>query len=257
MLSAEHVSVSIEGATLVRDATLHVTPRRVVALMGPNGAGKSTLLRTLAGDLAADRGSVTLDGAPVARMPLVERARRRAVVPQRSSLAFGFSVLETVMLGRYPHGGRERGADMRIAGEALALCEVATLARRDASTLSGGELARVMIARALAQIDGVPGVRYLLLDEPTAALDPSQQHHVLRRLRDIARWREVGILIILHDLNLAARYADEVALMREGALTTLGPAQEVLTPARIGETFDVAATIVPHPAGGSVIVVDG
>ena len=256
MLTADHVSVIIAGATLVRDATLRLVPGQIVALMGPNGAGKSTLLRALAGDLAPEPGSVMLDGVPLATMPLVERARRRAVLPQRSSLAFGFSVLEIVMLGRYPHGG-ERAADLRIAREALLLCDVGALASRDASTLSGGELARVMVARAVAQIDGGPGARYLLLDEPTGALDPAHQHHLLRRMRDVARAGDVGILIILHDLNLAARYADQVALMRNGALTTFGPAQEVLTPARIGETFDVVASIVAHPAGGSVIVVDG
>jgi iron complex transport system ATP-binding protein len=257
MLAAERVGVTMSGAALVRDASLRVEAGKVVALMGANGAGKTTLLRALAGDLIPDSGSITLDGTALAQIALVERARRRAVVPQRSSIAFGFSVLETVMLGRYPHGGREGAQDLRIAHDALALCDVTALATRDASTLSGGELARVMIARAVAQIDGVPGPRYLLLDEATGALDPAHQHHVLRRLRDIACTREVGVLIILHDLNLAARYADAVALMRKGAITTFGPAQQVLTPARIDETFGVAASIVALPAGGSVIVVDG
>jgi iron complex transport system ATP-binding protein len=257
MLAAERVSVNVAGATLVRDATFGIEPGKVVALMGPNGAGKSTLLRALSGDLKTVTGEVSMEGTPIAAIPLRERARRRAVVPQRSTLAFGFSVLETVLLGRYPHGGRERAVDLRIAREALALCDVALLATRDASTLSAGELSRVMIARAIAQIEGVTGVRYLLLDEPTGSLDPAHQHHVLRNLRDISRTREVGVLVILHDLNLAARYADQVALMKRGELTTFAPTQEALTPSRIGATFDVTATLVPHPAGGTVIVVDG
>jgi iron complex transport system ATP-binding protein len=227
--------------------------------MGPNGAGKSTLLRLLAGDVAPDTGSITLDGQALEGVSIIDRARRRAVVPQRSSIAFGFSVLETVLIGRYPHGGdHARAADIDIARDALARAGVATFESRRVSTLSGGELARVVLARALAQIDGNDGPRYLLLDEPTGALDPAHQHHVLRLLRDVARESEVGILIILHDLNLAARYADEIVLMREGSVTARGSADEVLTPALIAATFDVEAIVVPHPSGlRPVIVING
>jgi iron complex transport system ATP-binding protein len=259
MLAAEHVSLAIDGADLVRDVSVRVVPGRIVAIMGPNGAGKSTLLRILAGDVVPDAGTVTLDGRPLEQMSTAERARRRAVMPQRTSIAFGFSVLETVLLGRYPHGGdNARGADIRIARKALALSGVAEFESRLAPTLSGGELARVMLARALAQVDreGLP--RYLLLDEPTSALDPAHQHHVLRLLRDVARESDVGVLIILHDLNLAARYADEVVLMREGSVQIRGTADEALTPAMIATTFDVEAIVVPHPTGSQpVIVVNG
>jgi iron complex transport system ATP-binding protein len=258
MLSAEHVNVSIAGTILVREATLRIAAGRIVALMGPNGAGKSTLLRALAGDLVPDSGTITIDGAPLATMPPTERALRRAVVSQRSSLAFGFSVLETALLGRYPHGGGEQAADVRIARQALALCDVDALESRDASTLSGGELARVMMARALAQIDGGTGARYLLLDEATSALDPAHQHRLLGRLRDIVRTRQVGILIVLHDLNLAARYADEVALIREGHVVAHGEPDAVLTSAWIAATFDVEAVLVANPAGSRpVILING
>jgi iron complex transport system ATP-binding protein len=259
VLNAEHASLSIDGVPLVRDVSVHVQPGQVTAIMGPNGAGKSTLLRLLAGDVQANSGGVTLDGQALENVSIVERARRRAVVPQRSSIAFGFTVLETVLIGRYPHGGDQaRTTDIRIARQSLVRAGVAAFESRLMPTLSGGELARVMLARALAQIDGCTGPRYLLLDEPTGALDPAHQHHVMRLLREMANKEEVGVLIILHDLNLAARYADEIVFLRDGSITARGSPENVLTPALIAATFDVEALIVAHPSGlQPVIVVNG
>lgn len=259
MLAADSVSLQIDGVPLVREVSAQVRPGRITAIMGPNGAGKTSLLRLLAGDIAPRTGSITFDGQPLETVSIVERARRRAVVPQRSSIAFGFSVLETVLIGRYPHGGaRGRATDIRIARHALVRAGIAQFESRLVPTLSGGELARVMLARALAQIDGNDGPRYLLLDEPTGSLDPAHQHHALRLMRDVARENQVGVLIILHDFNLAARYADEIVFMRDGAVTARGSADEVLTPALIAATFDVEAIIVPHPSGARpVIVVNG
>jgi len=259
MLAAEHVSVAVDGVALVRDASIAVHPGKVVAVMGPNGAGKSTLLRLLAGDLEPDAGGVALDGVALKNVSTLERARRRAVLPQRASLAFGFTVLETVLLGRYPHGGdNARGADIRIARDALVRAGVAGFETRLAPTLSAGELARVMLARALAQIECSGHSRYLLLDEPTGSLDPAHQHHAMRLLRDVAGKGDVGVLIILHDLNLAARYADEVVLMRSGCVIARGSPDQALTPLQIAATFDVEATILAHPTGARpVIVVNG
>ena len=255
MLTADRVSLAVDRVPLVRDASVRVQPGRVIAIMGPNGAGKTTLLRLIAGDVAPDTGAVTYDGQALEQISLTERARRRAVVPQRSSIAFGFSVLETVLIGRYPHGGDHAGTtDVRIARRALARAGVAEFESRRVTTLSGGELARVMLARAMAQIDGDAGARYLLLDEPTGALDPAHQHHILRLLRDMAR-ESVGVLMILHDLNLAARYADEIVLMRSGSVTACGSPDEVLTPALIAATFDVEAVIVPNPSGSRPLIV--
>ncbi len=255
MLTAARVSLAVDRLPLVRDASVRVQPGRVIAIMGPNGAGKTTLLRLIAGDVAPDTGVVTYDGQALEQISLTERARRRAVVPQRSSIAFGFSVLETVLIGRYPHGGDHAGTtDVRIARRALARAGVAEFESRRVTTLSGGELARVMLARAMAQIDGDTGARYLLLDEPTGALDPAHQHHILRLLRDMAR-ESVGVLMILHDLNLAARYADEIVLMRGGAVSACGSPDEVLTPALIAATFDVEAVIVPNPSGSRPLIV--
>ena len=259
MLAADHVSLEIDGVHMVREVSVRVQSGRIIALMGPNGAGKTTLLRLLAGDVAPDTGTIVYDGQPLERISIVERARRRAVVLQRSSVAFGFSVLETVLIGRFPHGGDHAGrSDLRIARHALARAGVAQFESRQVSTLSGGELARVMLARAMAQIEGSEGPGYLLLDEPTGALDPAHQHHILRLLRDLAHQYAVGVLIILHDLNLAARYADEIMLMRDGSVTAQGSADEVLTPAIIAATFDVDAITVAHPSGSRpVIVING
>ena len=256
MLAAEHVSMAIDGTTLLRDAGVAVQPGKVVAVMGPNGAGKSTLLRVLAGDLAPDAGEVTLDGVALADVSILDRARRRAVVPQRASIAFGFTVLETVMLGRYPHGGDQaRDVDLRIARHALERAGVAAFETRLAPTLSGGELARVMLARALAQIECSGHPRYLLLDEPTGSLDPAHQHHAMRLLRNVTSNGDVGVLIILHDLNLAARYADEVVLMRSGCVLARGAPDKVLTPPQIVAAFDVEAVILPNPLGSSPVIV--
>ena len=256
MLAAEHVNVVVDGATLLRDAGVEVRPGKVVAVMGPNGAGKSTLLRVLAGELVPGAGTVTLDGEALTGVSMLERARRRAVVAQRASVAFGFTVLETVLLGRYPHGGdRARDADLRIARDALARAGVAEFESRLAPTLSGGELARVMLARALAQIECRGHPRYLLLDEPTGSLDPAHQHHVMRLLRAVAGGGEVGVLIILHDFNLAVQYADEVVLMRAGAVVARGAPDKVLTPPHIAAAFDVEAVILASPEGMCPIIV--
>ncbi len=259
MLAADRVGLEADGVHLVRKVRVCVRPGGVIAIIGPNGAGKTTLLRLIAGDVAPDTGTVTYEGQALERVSVIDRARRRAVVPQRSSIAFGFSVLETVLIGRYPHGGDYgRATDIRIARDALARAGVAAFEARRVSTLSGGELARVMLARALAQIEGSVAPRYLLLDEPTGSLDPAHQHHILRLLRDMAHEEQIGVLVILHDLNLAARYADEIVLMRSGSVTASGSADQVLTPALIAATFDVDVVILPHPSGlRPVIVING
>ncbi|MEO8738529.1 MAG: heme ABC transporter ATP-binding protein [Casimicrobiaceae bacterium] len=256
MLVAEHIAVTISGARLLRDIGIVVRPGYVTALMGPNGAGKSTLLRVIAGDLAPDSGQVDMDGVPLVHLSIRERARRRAVVSQRASVAFGFTALETVLFGRFPHGGSgARAEDVAIARKALARAGVAELEARLAPTLSGGEFARVMLARALAQIHGSEAPRYLLLDEPTANLDPAHQHHAMRLVYDVARGENVGALVILHDLNLAAQYADEVVLMRRGEIVAAGTPTATFTRAALAATFDVETSVLAHPTAARPLVV--
>ena len=237
--------VRIEGA-------MTLAPGRVVAILGPNGAGKSTLLGVLAGARAPAGGEVTLDGRPLARHGAAELALRRALMPQESAVAFDFSAHEVVALGRFPHRrapcpeeGPDGGEDGIVAA-AMALTDVQGLAPRVLNTLSGGEKARVHLARALAQLwhprpDGA--ARWLLLDEPTAALDLAHQHAALRLLRRRAE-EGMGVVIVLHDLNLARRYADEVIVLDGQGNATQGSAAQVLTQELIERVWATPCQVV-------------
>ncbi|SOD26853.1 iron complex transport system ATP-binding protein [Variovorax sp. YR752] len=230
------VRVRVGAKTLLADASVYLAPGRVTAILGPNGAGKSTLLSVLAGQRAPTRGRVMLDGRPLEDHGMPALALRRALMPQESAVAFDFTAQEIVALGRYPHRrspGRDEDA---IVEEAMGLTDVSALAPRVLNTLSGGEKARAHMARALAQLwhprpDGA--TRWLLLDEPTAALDLAHQHSAMRLLRAWAA-RGVGVVAVLHDLNLARRYADEVVVLG-GASDGLmqGATAEVLQPGLI------------------------
>ncbi|MCQ3978193.1 MAG: heme ABC transporter ATP-binding protein [Anaerolineae bacterium] len=243
------VSFKIGVKTLLQNISLAIEPGQVVAVVGPNGAGKSTLLKILSGDLPPSAGKVLLQGKPLAGWPLPERARMRAVLPQQSRLQFPFTALEVVLMGRMPHtSGRESRRDYEIAWAALAAADVSHLAGRLYPTLSGGEQQRVQLARVLAQIWEVPpqGQRYLLLDEPTTSLDLRHQGNTLKIVCDFAH-NGVGVLAILHDLNLAAQYADRIMLLREGRSIALGVPGEVLTPALIQAVFDLPVVTLSHP----------
>jgi iron complex transport system ATP-binding protein len=239
-LSCAGVEVRIEGKTLLAGASVELAAGKVTAILGPNGAGKSTLLSVLAGQRAPTQGRVTLDGRPLQAHGMPALALRRALMPQESAVAFDFTAQEIVALGRYPHRrapGRDEDA---IVEEAMALTDVSALAGRVLNTLSGGEKARAHMARALAQLwhprpDGAS--RWLLLDEPTAALDLAHQHSAMRLLRAWAE-RGVGVVAVLHDLNLARRYADEVVVLGGDAGGLIrGPAAEVLQPALIEQVW--------------------
>jgi iron complex transport system ATP-binding protein len=258
MLKADNIGVTFGSAEVLRGPSLAVAPGEVVAVLGPNGAGKSTLLAVLAGSLRPQRGTATLEGRALAAWSPRALALRRAVLAQQSELAFGFSVLEVVLLGRSPHAGTStRDADLAVAEACLAEAEVAHLAGRVYTTLSGGERQRVQLARVLAQIDFPAGSgepRYLLLDEPTASLDLAHQHATLRTARRAAA-RGIGVLAILHDLNLAAVYADRLVVLSRGQLAAEGPPGPVLTEALVREVFDLAVQVTRHPTRGCPQVV--
>ena len=222
---------------------------RVTALLGPNGAGKSTLLKLFAGELTPHSGRVELGGQPLTGQSTREIARRRAVLPQESQLAFAFPAREVVMMGRFPHlRDGETPRDAEICDAALAQVEAAHLAERLYPTLSTGEKQRVQLARVLAQIWEPPasGPRYLLLDEPTAALDLAHQHATLRTAREWARSGAV-VLVVLHDLNLAMTYADDAWVLENGRLAVAGPIEETLTTTLIERVFHVSAELLPRP----------
>lgn len=250
-LLARSVTVRRRDRTILAEATLGVPAGRVTALIGPNGAGKSTLLRVLAGDIVPDAGRVTLDGAPLSARDADALARRRAVLHQQLAVAAAFSVAEVVQLGRYPHRlTATRAHDAAAVAAALSAADVLALAGRAAPTLSGGEAHRMHFARVLAQLDDQDREpRHLLLDEPTASLDLNHQHGLmtLLRARAAAGW---GVGVVLHDLNLALAYADDVCVLQGGRVVLSGPVAEVMRPETLGDVFAVKFALSHCPLSG-------
>jgi iron complex transport system ATP-binding protein len=232
------------GTPLVLDH-VHATVDRgaLVGILGPNGSGKTTLLRLIAGSLDPASGHVLLDGQDVASVPRRDLARRLAVVPQETHLAFDYTAIEIVLMGRYPHLGAfemEGRDDLAIARSALDATGTAELADRPFTTLSGGEKQRVIIASALAQLqNSTSHAPLLLLDEPTASLDLKYQLEVAALLRRLHAERGMSIIMSTHDLRFAESVCQEVVLLRRGQVLTQGPPADVLTRERIGELYDI------------------
>ena len=234
-------SLSAAGVTLTRDTrrildevSLAVKPGCLSAVIGPNGAGKSSLLSVLSGLWPADRGEVRLGGRDIGGYRPAERARLCAVMRQDNARPAGLTVLEAVELGRLAHAA---GDDARVfAWEVLRKMDLAGLAARDCARLSGGEWQRVVFARTVAQILSPEQQGVLLLDEPVSNLDPAHQHQLLGETRRLAREGH-AVLVILHDLNLTAQYADEVVLLSAGRVRACGPAGEIMRPERLSEIY--------------------
>ncbi|MFI0978530.1 heme ABC transporter ATP-binding protein [Streptomyces sp. NPDC021093] len=222
----------------------------VLALVGPNGAGKSTLLAAVAADLPAAAGTVRIDGRPVGDWSAPELALRRSVLPQSAALSFPFPVEDVVRMGRAPWAGtpREDEDDAAVA-EAMAATEVAGFGPRPFSALSGGERARVALARVLAQRAPV-----LLLDEPTAALDLRHQELVLRICRERAAAGD-AVVVVLHDLGLAAAYADRAAVLHDGRIAVCGPPAEVFGEDLLSRVYRQPVEVLEHPRTGAPLVI--
>ncbi|MFC8042931.1 heme ABC transporter ATP-binding protein [Nocardia sp. NPDC057353] len=248
-LRARGLTVARGAREILREVDFEVAAGEVVALVGPNGAGKSTLLAALAGELPATAGAVELDGSPVTAWSTLDMARRRAVLPQSHTVGFPFTAREVVAMGRAPWAGtdRDRGDDAAIAA-ALAAADVGHLAGRAFPTLSGGERARVALARVLAQDTAT-----LLLDEPTAALDLGHQEAVLGLARDRAR-AGAAVVIVVHDLGIAAAYADRVAVLDDGRVAADGAPRAVLTTALLSAVYRHPVEVIDHPVTGAQLV---
>ena len=250
MLSAANLRFGYgqRGRHVIHDVSLALATREraeVVGILGPNGSGKSTLLRLLSGALAPASGTVTFEDHDLRTMPRRALAQQVAVVPQETTLAFDYTVIEVVLMGRYPHLGTfevEGPADVAVAMQALEATGTAAFADRQFSTLSGGEKQRVVIASALAQL-GDTG-RLLVLDEPTASLDLKYQFEVAALVRRIHAERGIAILLSTHDLRFAAATCTRLVLLRAGLILAEGPPAQVLTPALVGDLFDVAPRLV-------------
>jgi iron complex transport system ATP-binding protein len=251
-LEAQAVTCAMGGATLLHALSARFASGQLAAILGPNGAGKSTLLSLLCGQRRASQGQVYLQDQALDSYPAQALACRRALLPQDLSVAFDYTVQDVVALGRHPHRHRPSRGEADIVQRAMQATGVLALAHRVLNTLSGGERARAQLARVLAQIwepapDGHS--RWLLLDEPTAALDVHHQHAVLRLVRRWAHSHGVGVVAVLHDLNLALRYADQALLLQDGQVQADGPPAEVLNVATVSRIWQVDAHTVQGADG--------
>lgn len=251
VLDLDRVAVRYGGAVAVDEVTETVRPGEWVGLLGANGAGKSSLLRAVAG-LLAHRGSVRFDGEPAARLTRRRRAQLVAYVPQQPELPAGMSALEYTLLGRTPHLGYfgvESDDDRQIAAQALAELGLAELAGRQLGTLSGGELQRVVLSRALAQQASV-----LLLDEPTSALDLGRRVDALETVDVLRRQRGLTVLSAMHDLTLAAQFADRLVLLSRGRVVASGPPALVLDETLLSECFGARVRVLVDDDGELLVV---
>lgn len=248
MIRAQDVAVDLEGTRVLDGVTLDVMPREVLVLVGPNGAGKSTLLGVLSGERRPSRGSVTFRGRELSGIRPAELARLRSVLTQENTVSFPFRVVEVVAMGRAPWARTLEGRDdITAVAEAMDAADIRHLADRRYTSLSGGEKARVSIARVLAQ-----KAQTIFLDEPTAALDLRHQEDVMRLARGLA---DAGraVVVVLHDLSLASAYADRLALVANGRLEAIGAPAEVLTEERVERVYGLPVEL--HLVAGRPVVV--
>ncbi len=268
MLQAHGIAVQRGERQILSDIDLSLPAGQVIGVLGANGAGKSTLLAALAGELSPSTGRITLNGRPLSAWSVAELARCRAVLPQSPSLQFDLPVATVIGMGAYPHARHTRtGAprtddsrdtaraaiaeDQRILQRVLALADVQDLYGRRYRRLSGGEQQRVQLARVLYQLmlarQGHDEYRVLMLDEPTASLDPRHQLHLLSAMHTLAHEENVAALVIMHDLNLAAGCCDRLLLLGQGRVAACGTPAQVLTPETLRQVYGVEATVLPHP----------
>ena len=244
---AKDISLHLSGFDLLRNISLEVEAGKVTAIVGPNGAGKSSLLKVLTGDMPATKGAVYLNNRLLTQWLPLEKAQMLAGLPQHTLLNFSFTADEVVGLGRIPH---QTGIikDKQIIAEALDWVDASYLQRRFYTQMSGGEKQRVQLARVLAQIwqSSALGDQFLVLDEPTSAFDLSHQKLTLDIVRQLAN-KGVGVVMVVHDLNLAARCADNLVVIDGGLIVAQGSSEAVLTETLIEDVFGVKAIISEHP----------
>jgi iron complex transport system ATP-binding protein len=269
VLKIEELTVSYGPRRVLHNISLEVNSGEVLALIGPNGAGKTTLVRAASGVIPVESGSLrsnhfhgparqsmsSQSWIDLNTLSPMLRARSLAVVPQSASMPPAFTVWETVLMGRTPHLnflGQVSAKDEAIARLALEKVDALNLSERRVGELSGGEQQRVLLARALAQSTPI-----LLLDEPTSNLDLHYQVSFMETVRSLAHQDKLAVLVALHDLNLAARYADRVALLVEGEIKAAGTPQQVLTPELISEAYHLPVQVIPHPFKDVPLVLPG
>ena len=255
LLELRQLGYKVGNKPLLENLNLRLAAGQITVLLGPNGAGKSTLLKLACGELKPSTGEVSFHGQPLASYPLMDRAKTLGVLPQSSPLNFPFLSEEVVSLGRTPHSTGQQ-VDGEIVDKALALVDAEHLRHQAYTELSGGEQQRVQLARVLAQVwDLQPDKpNLLILDEPSSALDFSHQQLIMQALQRKAA-EGCGVLLALHDLNLAAAFADQVLLLCDGRLRAQGTVDEVLQPPLLREVFALDFYRIAHPGTGKPLLV--
>lgn len=264
MLKASNISYRVGERELISDVSLVFEPGKLHLIIGPNGAGKSTLIKVLSRLLRPRAGSVLYEDIDTKNVAEIELARRRAVLSQAVEVAFALTVREVVMMGRYPHfGGRPGTVDEQIVDEMMTYFDVTEFADRDYQTLSGGERQRVNFARVLAQVWRSGGhdatntqCRYLFLDEPLTFLDIRHQIDFMKKVREFGEEPDVVTVGVVHELNLAARFADQIVMMDKGRVVKTGAPLDVLKAEHIREVFGVEPSFVSTGNSGMQIVFD-
>lgn len=252
MLEAKNIHFCIRQRPIVDQADVLLQAGELLAVLGPNGAGKSTLLKILSGEISCNKGDTRYNGLPIRTLSSRALARVRAVMPQHCSLSFPFKAIEVVELGL---GSQTISSPDDLLREVMTETNTWELRDQPYGKLSGGEKQRVQLARVLVQIWEIkPYPRYLLLDEPTSSMDIAQQHHVLQIVSRLKE-RNIGILAIVHDLNLAAAYADKVALLKDGVIRDQGEAAAVLTSENLEKTFDHPVKVAKDPDNDQLIII--
>jgi iron complex transport system ATP-binding protein len=252
ILEVSGIACAYDGADVLSDVTMRLAPGDFMAVAGPNGSGKSTLIRALSRVLRPRLGSALLEGRDLYGLPAREAAQSIAVLPQESTLEFEFTCEEVVLMGRAPHLGRfetESERDRTVVREAMERTATWELRRRVILELSGGERQRVLLARAFAQEPKI-----LLLDEPTAHLDLAFQVQILRLVRELRDEKKTSVLASLHDLNLAAAYADRIVLLSKGKIAAAGPPKDVLAESVLRPVFGDDVMVRAHPDTGAPLV---
>ncbi|WP_084403055.1 ABC transporter ATP-binding protein [Schaalia suimastitidis] len=252
-LSARHLSSGYGQRTVVNNVSVDIPTGKITVIIGANACGKSTLLKTLARVLPTRGGAVTLDDTPLERIPNRTLAKRLGLLPQQPIAPEGITVADLVSRGRHPHQGlftSSRRMDAHLVDEALRVTHTSELAQRRVEELSGGQRQRVWIAMSLAQHTDI-----LLLDEPTTFLDLAHQVEVLDLLTDLNRRRGTTIAMVLHDINLAARYGDHVIAMKQGSIVASGAPSDIIDEALIQEVYNLPSTVVRDPASDTPLVV--
>jgi len=252
MLIARNIAFALNGHQILNGVELVLEPGQITSMIGPNGAGKSTLLKILTGEWIPEQGDVTLAGRALSDYLPFELSKKRSVVPQSSSLSFDFLVSEVVRMGVLPDAV---GVGPELVVQALDDVGLSAKSSQAYTSLSGGEKQRTHIARALVQIRSFPdeGERFLLLDEPTSSLDLVYTQRLMKLVSRLAG-EGVGIYMIMHDVNLASAWSDQVLILSGGTLLANGTPEAVITPEILGAAFDVESKIMPHPQSGRPLV---